>query len=143
MFDFVAGISLHSARKSPNTNSLPQSRWFRLHCLVVDLDGRLFGSPTETSVADRYSLVLVSSVFFTVRQTVVPRHEILSIIRLILNTLTVAMRFEPGNARLFENEVGRFTPLHRRFKAFRSARSDGKVFVMRSDCSVVSTAKRA
>jgi len=35
----------------------------------------------------------------------VPRHEILSIIRLILNTLTVAMRFEPGNARLFENEV--------------------------------------
>ncbi|CAF1017714.1 unnamed protein product [Adineta ricciae] len=37
--------------------------------------------------------------------TTVPRHEILSIIRLILNTLTVAMRFEPGNARLFENEV--------------------------------------
>ncbi|CAF2506222.1 unnamed protein product [Rotaria sp. Silwood2] len=35
----------------------------------------------------------------------VSRHEILSIIRLILNTLTVAMRFEPGNARLFENEV--------------------------------------
>ncbi|CAF0758317.1 unnamed protein product [Rotaria sordida] len=37
--------------------------------------------------------------------TTVSRHEILSIIRLILNTLTVAMRFEPGNARLFENEV--------------------------------------
>lgn len=35
----------------------------------------------------------------------VPRQEILSIIRLILNTLTVAMRFEPGNARLFESEV--------------------------------------
>ncbi|CAF0761899.1 unnamed protein product, partial [Didymodactylos carnosus] len=37
--------------------------------------------------------------------TTVSRHEILAIIRLILNTLTVAMRFEPGNARLFENEV--------------------------------------
>jgi len=49
--------------------------------------------------------------FFFIRKKVsneyfsVSRHEILSIIRLILNTLTVAMRFEPGNARLFENEV--------------------------------------
>ncbi|CAF4145997.1 unnamed protein product [Rotaria sp. Silwood2] len=39
--------------------------------------------------------------------TTVFRHEILSTICLMLNTLTVAMRFEPGNARLFENEVPR------------------------------------
>lgn len=44
--------------------------------------------------------------FFPHHRILVPRHEILSIIRLILNTLTVAMRFEPGNVRLFENEVG-------------------------------------
>ena len=39
---------------------------------------------------------------------VASRKELVTLLKMIFSTLTVAMRYEPANARLFANEVGQF-----------------------------------
>lgn len=77
--------------------------------LLISMEGCLSVPPKHPWLTGSFLFFSLIILIRPSHQILVPRHEILSIIRLILNTLTVAMRFEPGNARLFENEVGHFT----------------------------------
>ena len=59
-------------------------------------------------MANFMSLVNCNDCFYDVLFWLVCRQDVISLVKLMFSTLTVAMRFEPANARFFATEVTAF-----------------------------------